>query len=140
MFFRHALSPYKLNLLVVICAFVGFEPHITDFYSSTLSRAADFRLVNPDCTGRLQSPIYCDKPAFIVFSDGLEPPVYTISAYRFNLLIYEKISCNSQDSNLLTQPIRQFLRDEIYSFATLLLHLERRTRFERVCLVLQTSG
>jgi hypothetical protein len=46
---------------------VGIEPHITDFYSSTLSRAVDFRLVNPDCTGRLQSPIYCDKPAFIDF-------------------------------------------------------------------------
>ena len=60
--FNQALSPYKLNLLN-ICAFVGIEPHITDFYSSTLSRAADFRLVNPDCTGRLQSPIYCDKLA-----------------------------------------------------------------------------
>lgn len=61
--FNQALSPYKLNLLNIICAFVGIEPHITDFYSSTLSRAADFRLVNPDCTGRLQLPIYCDKLA-----------------------------------------------------------------------------
>ena len=66
----------------------------------------------------------------IVFSDGLEPPVYTISAYRFNQLIYEKKRCHSQDSNLLTQPLRQFLRDEIYSFATLLwlLRVLGRTR------------
>ena len=59
--------PTELRPLMFNCAIVGIEPHITDFYSSTLSRAADFRLVNPDCTGRLQSPIYCDKPAFNLY-------------------------------------------------------------------------
>ena len=40
---------------------------ISNSYSYTLSRAVYFRLARPTCTGQLQSPIYCDKPAFILF-------------------------------------------------------------------------
>ncbi len=60
----------------LICAFVGIEPiHIFNFYSYILSRAIYFRLVEPACTGRLQLPIYCDKPALLrmVPEVGFEP-------------------------------------------------------------------
>ena len=43
---------------------------ISNSYSYTLSRAVHFQLVKPACTGQLQSPIYCDKPAFVFCTPG----------------------------------------------------------------------
>ena len=102
----------KYDKFKELCAFGGIEPtHIWPLLIYIVSSCILSLGVKPTCTEQLQSPIYCDKPAFIFVSPlGFEPRTHRLEICCSIQLSYGGICVYGEIRTHIAHPFHLYCR------------------------------